>query len=288
MYDQFYTYYDGAYSISFANEDDGIAKAINTWNTWHIFPTTPPVVAPPERKISAIEIPYTDGALDVSDVLTHYPTYNNRTGSFNFGFAPGYGATIERYRDIVRALHGKRKKLWMTDVTPEDFDRNGLFYFIGRFTVGEYQNAEPYSTFDISYELEPYELSDMTSLEMFPDVFDNIKPNQSMSVVTDLGKYFSEYPTTPIITVTGDVEKGGNPTVTEQAEVVLTYFNRDLNKSRYIEGKLGSYRYPDIVFYAKDGVADADNAELCIFGGIQHDTKTKIDKISIEFRHGRL
>ena len=88
----------------------------NTWDDWHLVPTSRPVFHPPAQKVKTIDVPGGDGVIDLSRALTGYPVYQNRTGSFEFivpnGFEPWEAGRIEQtpwhsvYSDIMDYLHG--------------------------------------------------------------------------------------------------------------------------------------------------------------------------------------
>ena len=80
-------------SITFFKSPDDILKSHdkntkvdckNTWDDWHILAESRPVFAPPEPKTNYIDVPGGNGSLDLSEALTRYPTYINRTGTFKF------------------------------------------------------------------------------------------------------------------------------------------------------------------------------------------------------------
>ncbi len=88
----------------------------NTWDDWHLVPTSRPVFHPPAQKVKTIDVPGGNGVIDLSRALTGYPVYQNRTGSFEFivpnGFEPWEAGRIEQtpwhsvYSDIMDYLHG--------------------------------------------------------------------------------------------------------------------------------------------------------------------------------------
>ena len=47
----------------------------NTWDDWHLIPTTRPLFAPPGVKKNIVSIPGGDGSLDLTEALTGRPTY---------------------------------------------------------------------------------------------------------------------------------------------------------------------------------------------------------------------
>ena len=62
----------------------------NTWDDWHLIPSTRPLVNPPSRKKNTVDIPGADGSLDLSNVVSGHPVYENRSGSFEFIVENGF------------------------------------------------------------------------------------------------------------------------------------------------------------------------------------------------------
>ena len=62
----------------------------NTWDDWHLIPSTRPLFNPPDAKTHYVDIPGANGQLDLIESLTGYPLYENRTGSIEFYVANGY------------------------------------------------------------------------------------------------------------------------------------------------------------------------------------------------------
>lgn len=56
----------------------------NSYDEWRIVPTSRPVINPPAKKKKTLEIPGANGSLDISDSLTGFPVFENRTGSIEF------------------------------------------------------------------------------------------------------------------------------------------------------------------------------------------------------------
>ena len=73
--------YTGAHSITFINPS-GTER--NTWTNWKLIPTQKPVVPMPEFDNNYVEIPGSNGSLDLSEYLTGGPVYRDRSGSFEF------------------------------------------------------------------------------------------------------------------------------------------------------------------------------------------------------------
>ena len=70
------TEYNGEHSVVFGNKD--------SWKDWHLIPSSRPVFVMPEVKTNFVDIPGSDGGIDLSEVLSGYPVYKNRNGSFKF------------------------------------------------------------------------------------------------------------------------------------------------------------------------------------------------------------
>ena len=157
MYSNNGVFYTEEHSVSFGDivtrtsegetyEDfDTIA---NTWEDWHLIPSSRPSIAPPTIITKYVDIPGFDGQLDLTDYLTGGPTYGPRTGSFNFIVVNGFENWETIRENIMSVLHGKRLKMRLMD------DPN--YYYEGRFTVGAWESGSNNSAISISYQLDPY------------------------------------------------------------------------------------------------------------------------------------
>lgn len=125
-------------------------RGVNTWDDWHLIPTSRPEIAPPEVYTNYVDLPGATGKLDLSEYLTGGPCYKNRSGSFDFYVENGYGLWIDRYNEMTAFIHGKRLYMALLD-EPE-------YYYKGRFKLEKYSSdgRSNWSTVTISYDLEPY------------------------------------------------------------------------------------------------------------------------------------
>ncbi len=130
----------------------------NTWDDWKLLAKERPVFAPPKVKTTYIDIPGGNGSIDLSQSLTGYPIYENRTGSFKFRVMNGYAEWQDRYSEIMNYLHGKKMKAVLAD----DPD----YYYYGRFTVDSWDSGDTWSEITIGYEVEPYKWGE-TSVRSF-------------------------------------------------------------------------------------------------------------------------
>ena len=120
----------------------------NTWDDWHIVPASRPLIAAPTVKTSFISLPGGDGALDLTEVLAGRPTYERRSGSWEFIVMNDYGDWATRYSDIMAYLQGKQFKIILDD-DPE-------YYYFGRLTVNEWRSEAYWSRIVINYNVDPY------------------------------------------------------------------------------------------------------------------------------------
>lgn len=150
------------HSLTFGEGD----SAKNTWDDWHLIPTSRPVINLPELKKQQISIQGGNGVIDLTSALTGYPNYENRKGSVEYlvmhsgmlsdadGFAynnNSKSAWSGIYSEIANYLHGKY--FYMT------YEDEPGFYYKGRFSVGNWEPGEEYSKLTIEYDLEPFKYS---------------------------------------------------------------------------------------------------------------------------------
>ena len=136
------------YSVTFTR-DDGQKK--NTWEDWHLIPTTPPMVIPPEPDFNFVEIPgRKKGPLDITGVLNNgETTFKNSEGSWDFVRADDEMERPALKREIRKFLHGGRMKV--------QFEEDPDYYWQGRFTVGETTTGKNATAITLEYIIEPTE-----------------------------------------------------------------------------------------------------------------------------------
>lgn len=133
----------------------------NTWDDWHILASERPIFAPPETKTNYIDVPGGNGSLDLSEALTPYPTYNNRTGSFTFKVMNDYekdgiivnetydkGRWAQRYSEIMEFLHGQCLYAVLAD--------DPTWFYQGRFSVESLSPGDTWSEITINYNVNPF------------------------------------------------------------------------------------------------------------------------------------
>lgn len=134
-------------------------KCKHTFKDFHLVPTTRPVFEPPSPKSTVIDIPGFDGVIDLSESLTGFPIFNNRTGSLEFAVLNDIEDWTTIYNSIMKYIHGRYLKCIMED----DLE----FYYEGRFSVSNWtsNNDGTWSTVTIDYDLQPYKLRHASSID---------------------------------------------------------------------------------------------------------------------------
>lgn len=123
----------------------------NTWDDWHLVPSSRPLVNPPDVKTNYIEIPGRDGSMDLTTALIGRPVYKNRTGDWEFIVLNEYDDGEDwttLYTDIMQYLQGREFKVILDDDP-------GFFYY-GRLKVNSWQSQANWSRIVINYNLGPY------------------------------------------------------------------------------------------------------------------------------------
>lgn len=136
----------------------------NTWDDWHLVPTSRPVFDPPSVKTKTLDIPGGDGVIDLTESLTGYPVYNNREGSIEFVVLNDFCHLVETheewyevYSSVMDYLHGQQMKAVLDD------DKE--YYYEGRFAVNSWKSDKNYSKIVIDYSVGPYKWLFRSSLE---------------------------------------------------------------------------------------------------------------------------
>lgn len=120
----------------------------NTWEDWHLIPSSRPLVAPPAVKTSYVEIPGGNGSIDLTETLSGRPTFQNRSGSWEFVCDNDFLPWHVLYSEIMNYLHGRKFRCYLED-DPE-------YYYEGRFSVNQWSSAQKYSVIVINYNVAPF------------------------------------------------------------------------------------------------------------------------------------
>lgn len=160
-------YYDGSHAVMFENpsydpaatEGDASLPYFNSWDKWHLIPTSRPIIQPPPLKTNTIEVPGANSVIDLTEVPRGFPTFGNRTGSLDFyvdDSDPAYDwASI--YNQFKWFFHGTKLKMYLIDDTAS--------YYYGRWTVNQWKTNKEISTLSLNYDLDPFMYSMFSTCE---------------------------------------------------------------------------------------------------------------------------
>lgn len=132
----------------------------DTWSYYGLIPQSRPVIAPPDVQENTIEVPGSNGLVDLSDVLLGHPLYYNRSGSLDFYVDhthETYTTWENAYDRLLNDLHGLNKKLILKD---------GMgFFYEGRLKVNSWKSDKLASSITLDYNFAPYKRMLFTSGE---------------------------------------------------------------------------------------------------------------------------
>ena len=148
------------YPISTETQEEFYNSGVNTWDQFHIVPTSRPFVAAPELKSNEVDVPGSDGSIDLTEAPQGRSTYQNRTGSWEFIIMNDFCQPISThmewytaYSNIMDYLHGRRFRVVLED--------DAAYFYEGRLTVSDYVSENNYSKITIDYNLAPFKWSIM-------------------------------------------------------------------------------------------------------------------------------
>ena len=257
-------------------KDFDMEKATNTLKDWFLVPIGRPVINPPMQKRSTIDIPGANGILDLSNSLTHYPVFENRTGQIQFAVLnekPGYD-WLTVYTKIMKFLQGNEVKMFLED--------DQKFFYEGQVWVDNWdsRNDGTWSEVTLAYDFQPYRKSIYSSisdwlwdpfnfeLDVIQDtLFDNIVIDSDDWAEYDFTGMIDMMPVMPKFTTTG-------------ADIYAQVWNTDLHGENWTNVNNGSPLGSDIYYDCVLCEATPESVIKMRFKG--H------GRITMDFRSGRL
>lgn len=221
----------------------------NTWDDWHIVPTTRPVFNPPKVKTKTLDISGGNGVIDLSESLTGYPVFNNREGSFEFIVMNDYMEWQELYSTISDYIHGRRMRAIL-----EDDDE---YYYEGRFAVNSWKSEKNNSKITIDYSVAPYK-------RRLTDSSESLSLISGMNRFRFTNRFYGTEPTCPIF----------NLETSNEAGATINFINPDLGISSSKQVSDGLVQIPEFVFYGSYSsvhvtASDSGNIVIsCTYGGL--------------------
>ena len=185
MYQANGTYYTEEHSISFGEImlDNSTNLSVfevlaNTWEDWHLIPSSRPSIVPPPVVTKYIEIPGSDGVIDLSEYLTGKATYGARNGSLSFVVDNDHESWETIRQNMINYLHGKKVKMRLED--------DPYYFYEGRFTVGNWESGADHSSISITYNLDPFKYRIEATGSDYPTLWDpfNFETDYDYSVLS--------------------------------------------------------------------------------------------------------
>lgn len=136
----------------------------NTWSDYHMVPADGLIMFPsPSQKLTSIDVKTGNGVVDMSEVLTGFPVFQNREDEIKFyvledweyadysGTTPVSMTAYELKSKLMNEIHGKTGRIILED------DPN--WYFEGRFFVKDFNPENFRREVTIGYSVKPYMFS---------------------------------------------------------------------------------------------------------------------------------
>lgn len=145
--------YTGEHSIMIRSKV-GLA-AWSAWSDfcskWHLVPEGKPIINPPGLKEKNFDNPGGDGIFDMTESLTGFPLFNQRTGTLSFLVLHDWENWPDVYSQIATFLHGRNVQMILND-DPE-------YYYNGRLKINQWASDRGRDRLTIDYNLDPYKLA---------------------------------------------------------------------------------------------------------------------------------
>ena len=129
----------------------------HSYRDWGLILKSRPVLSPQSKKTLYIDIPGSDGVLDLTESLTGDVKFENRTITCEFNVIDSRKRWSNIYSEILDYLHGQRIKIIL--------DEDPTYYYVGRFQVNEWKSDKVTSLITIEGNVEPYKLEICSSLD---------------------------------------------------------------------------------------------------------------------------
>ena len=120
----------------------------HSYEDWGLILKSRPQISPPEPKYIYVDIPASDGQIDLTESLIGNVPYYNREIVFEFNVIDARNRWSMIYSEILDRIHGQRMKIIL--------DEDPSYYYIGRVTVNEWESDKRTSVITITADVDPY------------------------------------------------------------------------------------------------------------------------------------
>lgn len=174
--------------VTFEYDDPNYLTVVrkHSYTDWGLILKKRPVIDPPEPKTVYIDIPSSDGSLDMTESLTGFVAYKDRKITMEFNVISARSGWSSLYTTIMGFVHGKKLRIV--------FDEDPNYYYQGRVEVDSWKSDKRTSTIIITAKVDPYKYKQTLTVES-----DTIDSDTIMEYAIG-----SKQPVIPIINVDHD------------------------------------------------------------------------------------
>ena len=152
----------------------------HSYRDWGLILKSRPVISPPSPKTVYVDIPASNGIIDLTESLTGDVKFANRTITCEFNVIDVRKKWSNIYSDVLDFLHGQMT----TIILDEDPD----YIYKGRVQVNEWKSNKRTATIVIEGNVEPYKLEKFGSLKIGNGILSILKQASSGNTRTLLLK----------------------------------------------------------------------------------------------------
>ena len=131
----------------------------NTWDDWHLIPSSEPMFSHPNAVYSYVDVPGADGSLDLTDYLIGRPTYSDRQGTFEFVITNGYDPMESRDFISKKELRTQLANYFNGGIMAAYLEDDPDYFYVGRFFFKGRTPDASHSKVTIEYRVRPYRYS---------------------------------------------------------------------------------------------------------------------------------
>ena len=228
----------------------------NTYNTWSdlkLVPTELPMFNSPAVKSNFIDIPGSDGSIDLTEVIMGRPMYANRSGSFTFKAM--YESNWLRWHNLYkRVFDGSVKKAVLED--------DPGYYYEGRFQLNEFTSTPERgpSEITVDYNVKPFKYVIPSGATWDGTNFNSGSLGNNLNIIVDEAAIYEVY----------GIGAWAVPEITSTSAMQLIFSNDKMRVTKSL--KVGKNRDPRIM------IIPGTNVFILLGSGV----------VSIKYTEGRL
>jgi hypothetical protein len=129
---------------------------IHTYDDWGLHWLEPYTIDYPEADVRTVDIPGTDGVIDLTEAITGHVRYKNRKFDLQFETLDGDYFRHEMIKlQIAAYLHGKRRKVYL--------DTDPGYYYDARLTVAVEKTSKTDAIITVTGDADPFKYQIFTA-----------------------------------------------------------------------------------------------------------------------------